>query len=109
MDDIMGLLCQPGPQPLFLTEVNVVQLVSSHAFSNISHTAQAAPSPPKHIPSIWLCSLKIQMACAPPHFLPLSINKEEAFPGKAELDRNLAHEPVSLQASGPTCVRTGHS
>lgn len=48
MDDIMGLLCQPGPQALFLTEVSVVQLVSahSHAFSNIPHTAQAGPSPP---------------------------------------------------------------
>lgn len=48
MDDIMGLLCQPGPQALFLTEVSVVQLVSahSHAFPNIPHTAQAGPSPP---------------------------------------------------------------
>lgn len=111
MGDIMGLFCQPGPPALFLTEVSVVQLLSahSHAFSNIPHTAQAGPSLPKHILNIWLCSLKMQMARAPPHFLPLSINKEEAFPGKAELDRTLAHEPVSLQPSGPTCVRTGHS
>lgn len=51
MDGIMGLFCQPGPPALFLTEVSVIQLLSAHsyAFSNIPHTAQAEPSPPKYM------------------------------------------------------------